>query len=53
MKLPQHKQRAAIHSTHKTVAGFYKIKVADMYSKKRQASNRAATPDGDVHGERL
>jgi len=34
----QRRQSAYVHSAQKTVADFYKIKVADMYSKKRPAS---------------
>ena len=44
-------RQIGVENIQKTVADFYKIKVADMYSKKRPASHRAAAPDRDVPGQ--
>ena len=41
-------RQVGVENIQKTVADFYKIKVADMYSKKRPAIDRPAAPDRDV-----
>ena len=43
-------RQISVENIQKTVADYYKIKVADMYSKKRPASI-APTPDCDVPGQ--
>jgi chromosomal replication initiator protein len=43
--------RSRVENIQKTVADYYKIKVADMYSKKRPASHRPAAADRDVPGQ--
>jgi chromosomal replication initiator protein len=44
-------RQIGVENIQKTVADYYKIKVADMYSKKRPASHRAAAPDRHVPGQ--
>ena len=42
-------RQVGVENIQKTVADFYKIKVADMYSKKRPGLDRPAAADRDVH----
>ena len=44
-------RQISVENIQKTVADYYKIKVADMYSKKRPASHRPAAPDRHVPGQ--
>ena len=41
-------RQVSVENIQKTVADFYKIKVADMYSKAPGLEHRAAAPDRDV-----
>ncbi len=44
-------RQISVENIQKTVADYYKIKVADMYSKKRPASDCPAPPDCHVLGQ--
>ena len=44
-------RQIGVENIQKTVADFYKIKVADMYSKEAPGLDRAAAPDRDVPGQ--
>ena len=43
--------QVTVELIQKTVADYYKIKVADMYSKRRPIAIALAAPGGDVPGE--
>ncbi len=45
-------RQISVENIQKTVADFYKIKVADMYSKKRPGQHCPAPPNCHVFGQR-